>query len=204
MLRDERMPQVPGCSGFEQMIAKQRLQPLKRTWPVWNERRFVVSEPSVENQHVVVMSLLPSPLMPQLDDPPVLFTTLASHLSLSRWSAPESDRCRGCRSIPARRVLRAMAIVVLTRHEGTLPVVCQTALSRRIQRCCTVSDRLAQDALVFPFRSTSAPDVSSSAIRCSAFFFSRAASRAIWVSPIRSIIGTRASSASMSSRRCRV
>jgi len=59
-----------------EMIAKQRPQLLIRTWLAGNERGFEGGEPSVEDQHIVSVSLRPSALKPQLDDPSVLLVTL--------------------------------------------------------------------------------------------------------------------------------
>jgi hypothetical protein len=42
-------------SRVEDMIAKQRPQLLIRTWLVGNERGFVIGEPPVEDEHVVVV-----------------------------------------------------------------------------------------------------------------------------------------------------
>lgn len=63
-------------SRAEEMIAKQRPQLPIRTWLAGNERGFEGGEPSVEDEHIMVVPLRPSALKPQLDDPSVLHIPL--------------------------------------------------------------------------------------------------------------------------------
>jgi hypothetical protein len=57
--------------GIREVAAHNASELLVRTSAAGDEIRFVLTEPSVEFQHVVASPLVLGPLQPELDDPPI-------------------------------------------------------------------------------------------------------------------------------------